>query len=140
MLEHSVFVRYLLVDFLKAFDVVDHTVLLAKLSQLGLPDRAMNWIISFLIHWTQVVKCDNVISSSQPINASIVQGSGLGPMLCSSLYVLWVASIVDLRVFWQPGSVLFVLNCRDYSLFESNFFFFFFLTFPSLRSKPLKSS
>jgi len=38
------------------------------------------------------------------------------------LYVLWVASIVDLRVFWQPGSVLFVLNCRDYSLFESNKF------------------
>jgi len=27
------------------------------------------------------VKCDNVISSLQPINASIVQGSGLGPML-----------------------------------------------------------
>ena len=40
----------------------------------------------------------------------------------SSLYVLWVASIVDLRVFWQPGSVLFVLNCRYYSLFESNKF------------------
>ena len=40
----------------------------------------------------------------------------------TSLYVLWVASIVDLRVFWQPGSVLFVLNCRDYSLFESNKF------------------
>jgi len=40
----------------------------------------------------------------------------------SSLYVLWVASIADLRVFWQPGSVLFVLNCRDYSLFESNKF------------------
>ena len=60
--------------------MVDHTVLLAKLSQLGLPDRALNWIISFLIHRTQVVKYDNVISS-QPINASIVQGSGLGPML-----------------------------------------------------------
>jgi len=61
--------------------VVDHTVLLAKLSQLGLPDRALNWIISFLIHRTQIVKYDNVISSSQPINASIAQGSGLGPML-----------------------------------------------------------
>ena len=40
----------------------------------------------------------------------------------SSLYILWVASIVDLRVFWQAGSVLFVLNYRDYSLFESNKF------------------
>jgi len=49
MLERNVFVRCLLVDFSKAFDVVDHTDLLAKLSQLGLPDRALNWIISFLI-------------------------------------------------------------------------------------------
>jgi len=81
MLERSVFVRCLLVDFFKAFDVVDHTVLLAKLSQLGLPDRALNWIISFRIHWTQFVKYDNVISSSQPINASVVQGLGLGLML-----------------------------------------------------------
>ena len=39
MLERSVFVRCLLVDFSKAFDVVDHTDLLAKLSQIGLPDR-----------------------------------------------------------------------------------------------------
>jgi len=48
----------------------------------------------------------------------------------SSLYVLWVASIVDLQVFWQPGSVLFVLNCRDYSLFEPiNCLFFFSCVF-----------
>ena len=50
----------------------------------------------------------------------------------SSLYVLWVASIVDLRVFWQPGSVLFVLNCRDYSLFESNKFLLLVLVTVSL--------
>jgi len=56
MLQRSVFVRCLLVDFSKVFDVVNHTVLLAKLSQLGLLDRALNWIISFLIHRTQVVK------------------------------------------------------------------------------------
>jgi len=81
MLERTAFVRCLLVDFSKAFDVVDHTVLLAKLCQLSLPDRALNWIISFLTYRSQVVKCDNLISSSQPINASIVQGSGLGPFL-----------------------------------------------------------
>jgi len=43
----------------------------------------------------------------------------------------WVASIVDLRVFWQPGSVLSVLNCRDYFLFASNKFLLFLL-----RHKP----
>ena len=38
----------------------------------------------------------------------------------SSFCILWVASIVDLRVFWQPGSVTIVLNCHDCCLFESN--------------------
>ena len=39
----------------------------------------------------------------------------------SSFCILWVASIVDLRVFWQPGSLLLlVFNCHDCCLFESN--------------------
>jgi len=45
-----------------------------------------------------------------------------------------VASIVDLRVFWQPGSVLFVLNCRDYFLFESNKFLLLLLLLPTLHA------
>jgi len=81
MLEQNVYVRCLMVDFSKAFDVVDHTVLLSKLAHLDLPDRALNWIISFPINRTEAVKCNDIMSSSRPINASIVQGSGLGPML-----------------------------------------------------------
>ena len=39
----------------------------------------------------------------------------------SSFCILWVASIADLRVFSQPGSVTVgVTNCRDCRLFESN--------------------
>ena len=56
-------------------------------------------------------------------------------MYVSCLYVLWVASIVDLRVFWRPGSVLFVLNCRDYSLFESNKFLLLLLLLLLLLSR-----
>ena len=55
--------------------------------------------------------------------AGLTASAGLSCCIyVSSLYVLWVANIVDLRVFWQPGSVLFVLYCRDYSLFGSNKF------------------
>ena len=38
----------------------------------------------------------------------------------SSFCILWEASIVDLWVFWQPGFVTIVLNCRDCCLFKSN--------------------
>jgi len=34
--------------------------------------------------------------------------------------VPWVATIVDLRVFWQPGSITNILNCHECHFFESN--------------------
>ena len=49
MLENCDFVRCLMIDFSRAFDVVDHSVLLAKLSQLNLPECIQNWIVSFLV-------------------------------------------------------------------------------------------
>ena len=48
MLQRCDYVRCLMVDFTKAFDVVNHPVLLAKLARLDLPERAVNWIISYL--------------------------------------------------------------------------------------------
>jgi len=81
MLERCSYVRCLMIDFSKAFDRVSHHILLSKLNKLDLPDRAINWIISYLIGCTQVVKCNGSISLPASINTSIVQGSGIGPML-----------------------------------------------------------
>ena len=36
------------------------------------------------------------------------------------LVILWLASIVDVRVFWQGGSITNILNCNDCHVFESN--------------------
>jgi len=83
MLETSTYVRCLLIDFTKAFDIVDHTVLLNKLSKLCLPPRVFNWIVSFLRNRTQVVKINSAYSSAEPINKGVIQGSGLGPALFS---------------------------------------------------------
>jgi len=51
----------------------------------------------------------------------------------SSFCILWEASIVDLWVFWQPGSATAgVMNCRDIVLLSqiNIFFFFFFIRQP----------
>jgi len=61
--------------------VVDHPVLLAKLSHLDLSECVQNWIVSFLVGRSLVVKTDYLFSSQQPIDRGIVQGSGVGPML-----------------------------------------------------------
>ena len=48
MLESNTLVRCLTIDFSKAFDVVNHEVLLQKVSVLGLPDNIQNWLVSFI--------------------------------------------------------------------------------------------
>lgn len=81
MLERCSFVRCLMVDFSKAFDRVDHPILLAKLHNLDIPPQAINWIISYLTGRTQILKYDGHLSAVADINTSIVQGSGIGPIL-----------------------------------------------------------
>lgn len=70
-----------MVDFSKAFDTVDHIVLVQKLQSLGLPSSIFNWIVSFLTGRTQYCKIDGVLSFASEIDLSIIQGSGIGPSL-----------------------------------------------------------
>ena len=52
------------VDFAKAFDHVDHNVLIAKLAEFGLLDVIIKWTCSFLRHRRQQVKIGEVLSES----------------------------------------------------------------------------
>jgi len=62
-------------------DVVDHGILVSKLSRLNIPPCILHWISCFLTGRTQQVKYATKLSVFQPINIGIVQGSGLGPKL-----------------------------------------------------------
>ena len=77
-LERCSYVRYLMIDFSKAFDHVAHPTLLVKLNKLDLPRHAINWIISYLSGRSQILKCKSQLSANAEIITSIVQGSGLG--------------------------------------------------------------
>ena len=70
-----------MVDFTKAFDTVDHVILLSKLAQLNLPAFVINWICSFLSGRSQQCKVNGALSDAINIGLSIVQGSGIGPTL-----------------------------------------------------------
>ena len=82
MLENNSNIRCLFIDFSKAFDVIRHSILLSKISSLNIPPMALNWIIAFLTGRSQVCKTpDGRFSDPQPITSSIVQRSGIGPIL-----------------------------------------------------------
>jgi len=81
LLEHNAFVHLLSIDFSKAFDTINHEILLNKLSKTPIHPRIVSLIASFLLGRTQSTKLGNYISRPLPISLSIVQGSGLGPYL-----------------------------------------------------------
>ena len=67
MLETNNYVCCLMIDFTKAFDLVDHAILLGKLRTLGIDQFALNWTASFLYNRHQVCKIDGSYSVPLPI-------------------------------------------------------------------------
>ena len=73
-------VHVIALDFSKAFDSVRHYTLISKLADHPLPDCVHNWLVNNLSCRHHLTKLNGNISSMLPINASIIQGSALGPV------------------------------------------------------------
>ena len=70
-----------LVDYRKAFDMIDHTLLLKKLEVYGLSRDSLQWFTSYLKDKRQFVKLGDKQSSVAIVRHGILQGSILGPLL-----------------------------------------------------------
>lgn len=70
-------------DFSKAFDKVNHTLLLYKLNLMGFTPNSLNWIKTYLCDRKQNVLYKNNISKNINVLSGVPQGSHLGPILFS---------------------------------------------------------
>ena len=71
----------ILVDLQKAFDTLDHGVLLEKMKYFGFRASVIKWFESYLSNRKFLVCIDNVFSEAGTLKYGVPQGSILGPLL-----------------------------------------------------------
>ena len=80
-LDNGNFACGVFIDLLKAFDTVNHDILLSKLNYYGIRGVAFNWFKSYLSVRTQYATINNERSDIQTIKYGVPQGSISGPLL-----------------------------------------------------------
>ena len=73
--------RVALTDFSKAFDCIDHNLLIAKRNPYGFEKRSLEFVHSYLTKRKQRIKVDSAFSSSEMLLSGAPQGSIPGPLL-----------------------------------------------------------
>ena len=74
------------IDFSKAFDVVSHNKLLARLYSYGVRGTVLLWIKNFLSNRTQQTRVEVSLSDVVSLLSGVIQGSGIGPVrMCETV-------------------------------------------------------
>ena len=91
------YTAYFFLDLRKAFDIVDHDILLSKLDHMGFRGHSLQYFRSYLTGRRQYTQVGDYKSNECPINKVVPQGSVLGPVLFC-LYINDIVQAVDVEV------------------------------------------
>ena len=123
-LENRHYVACVLLDLSKAFDTIDHKILLKKLELYGIHGNALNWFESYLTNCKLRVKCrcrtvsdpTEVRSDEQEVHYGTPQGSCLGPLI----FLLFIndlhlnLGVADCIQFADDTTLVFVHRNQNY--------------------------
>ena len=80
-IDKGLYTGTIFIDLSKAFDTVNHDILLTKLKMYGCSSNALKWFHSYLSNRKQSVQIKNVLTISSEVKLGVPQGSILGPLL-----------------------------------------------------------
>ena len=99
------------IDLQKAFDTVDHAILLQKLFHYGVRGIVNDWFSSYLINRVQTTQIGPHVSEKQNTLCGVPQGSVLGPLL----FLIYVNDI-----YKASNKLEFFLFADDTNLLYAN--------------------
>ncbi len=102
-------------DIAKAFDTVDHTLLVNKLRRFGLNGNILKWFIDYLSGRQQRVLLNSEISKTLPVSSGVPQGSILGPLL----FLIYINDLPESMTSPSVDVSLFADDTKCFSIVES---------------------
>jgi hypothetical protein len=115
----------LFIDFKKAFDLVNHKILLQKLEDIGIRGVALRWFESYLVGRTQRVRVGEVLSPPLPIQTGVPQGA----VLSANLFLIFINTLLkqsfigrinafadDIAIFYFNKNAKNIWNCINHDL------------------------
>ena len=113
------YVRVVMLDFSKAFDLINHHLLLDKLQSYGLPAHILRWMATFLLDRAQRVKIGNEYSHSGHPNGGVPQGTLSGPK-CFLVYINDLRTTVPLYKYVDDSTLFEICDRNDVSVIQES--------------------
>ena len=107
----------ILINLQKAFDKIDHDILLQKLYAIGFSKNSVNWFRSYLINRTFLVNLGNAFSQPACVSSGVPQGSILGPLLFL-IYINDMSQAVKCNLFLYADDTCLVCQRKDVNEIE----------------------
>ena len=113
------YIGMVLLDLQKAFDTVNHKIMLQKLEAIGLHESAIAWFKSYLYGRQQSVEIGEAISNPMTVTCGVPQGSILGPLLFL-IYINDIYAAVRCKLLLYADDSALLVSGKDTQLIQES--------------------